>query len=35
MLPPGAYRGLAYWYLHGRFPCGWDGQPPNGKMIVY
>ena len=22
MLPPGTYRGLAYWYLRGRFPCG-------------
>jgi len=35
MLPAGTYRGLAYWYMRGRFPCGWDGQPPNGRMIVY
>ncbi len=35
ILPPGTYRGLAYWYLKGRFPCGWDGQPPDGRMIVY
>ena len=35
MLPPGTYRGLAYWYLRGRFPCGWDGTPPDGRMIVY
>jgi hypothetical protein len=24
-----------YWYIKGHFPCGWDGEFPNGKLIVY
>jgi hypothetical protein len=24
-----------YWYLNGHFPCGWQGDFPEGKLIVY
>ena len=33
--PPGFYASQAFWYLNGRFPCGWDGQFPNGRLVLY
>jgi hypothetical protein len=33
--PPGFFASQAYWYVHGRFPCGWDGPFPEGKLILY
>lgn len=24
-----------YWYKIGRFPCGWSGKYPDGKLIIY
>jgi hypothetical protein len=37
--PPGFYAGLAYWYVKGHFPCGWDYNVlpllPKGRPIVY
>lgn len=33
--PPGYYASQAYWYVHGHFPCGWEGEFPNGKLIIY
>ncbi len=33
--PPGFYAGLAYWYANSRFPCGWKGDFPKGKPIIY
>jgi hypothetical protein len=33
--PPGYYASHAYWYIKGHFPCGWDGNFPNGKLIIY
>ena len=33
--PPGFYAASAYWYINGHFPCGWHGEFPNGKLIVY
>ncbi len=35
VFPPGFYASQAYWYVKGHFPCGWDGEFPNGKLIVY
>jgi hypothetical protein len=37
------YKRLAYWYLAGHFPCGWEGEVPEdfkgafqvGKLVVY
>lgn len=33
--PPGFYASQAYWYISGHFPCGWQGNFPNGKLVVY
>ena len=33
--PPGFFASLGYWYCTGRFPCGWKGDFPDGKMIIY
>jgi len=33
--PPGFYASQAYWYANGRFPCGWKGKFPEGKLIIY
>lgn len=32
---PGYYASQAYWYVKGHFPCGWEGDFPKGKLIVY
>ena len=32
---PGYYASQAYWYVKGHFPCGWQGDFPNGKLIIY
>jgi hypothetical protein len=26
---------LTYWYSIGKLPCGWVGDPVNGKILVY
>ena len=26
---------ITSWYLRGRLPCGWDGNYPDGRMLVY
>lgn len=26
---------VAEWYMRGRFPCGWEGKYPQGKLIVF
>lgn len=33
--PPGFFASNAYWYMKGHFPCGWEGEFPNGKIIVF
>ncbi len=33
--PPGFYASQAYWYVKGHFPCGWKGDFPEGKLIIY
>ncbi len=33
--PPGFFASQAYWYLHGHFPCGWQGNFPDGMLIIY
>lgn len=33
--PPGYYASQAYWYTKGHFPCGWIGNFPEGKLIIY
>ena len=33
--PVNFYGDLARWYVKGRFPCGWDGKPPGGRLVIY
>jgi hypothetical protein len=33
--PPGFFASQAYWYVEGHFPCGWKGDFPNGRQIIY
>jgi hypothetical protein len=35
VFPPGFYGGLAYWYVKGHFPCGYKGDFPKGRLVVY
>jgi len=32
---PGWYAGNAFWYMNGHFPCGWLGELPGGRPIIY
>jgi len=32
---PGFFAGLSYWYDQGHFPCGWQGEYPQGKLMVF
>jgi len=31
---PMFFENLLIVYSHGRFPCGWKGEWPNGKLMV-
>ncbi len=31
----GFYVGLAHFYMVGHFPCGWEGEWPNGKAVIW
>lgn len=33
--PPKYFAERATWYLAGHLPCGWEGKPPQGQLIVY
>lgn len=33
--PPGFYASQAYWYVKGHFPCGWQGDFPDGKLVIF
>jgi hypothetical protein len=33
--PPGFFASQSYWYVKGHFPCGWRGNFPNGKLVIY
>jgi len=35
LLKPGFDAMIGEWYLKGHFPCGWQGEYPKGKLIVY
>ena len=35
VFPPGFFAALSYWYSQGHFPCGWDGDFPGGRPIVF
>lgn len=29
------FQSLSGWYLKGHFPCGWQGEYPEGKLILF
>ena len=33
--PPGFFASQAFWYVKGHFPCGWKGEFPKGKLVIY
>ena len=35
VFPPGFFASQMYWYVNGRFPCGWVGEFPEGKLVLY
>jgi hypothetical protein len=35
VFPPAYYASQAYWYVKGHFPCGWEGNFPSGKLIIF
>ena len=35
VFPPGFFGSQIYWYIQGRFPCGWQGEFPEGKLVLY
>jgi hypothetical protein len=35
IFPPGFYASQAFWYARGHFPCGWSGDFPKGRLVVY
>ena len=32
---PGFFASQAFWYVNGRFPCGWVGSFPEGRLRIY
>jgi hypothetical protein len=35
MCPPGFFTNINPWYINGHFPCGWWGEFPQGKLVIY
>jgi hypothetical protein len=35
IFPPGFFASQGYWYLHGHFPCGWEGSFPSGRPVIF
>jgi len=35
IVSPGFYAAQGYWYVAGRFPCGWAGAFPTGRLIIF
>lgn len=35
LIKPAFFTGLSYWYDQGHFPCGWDGEYPAGKLMIF
>ncbi|UIR55068.1 hypothetical protein LZQ00_12340 [Sphingobacterium sp. SRCM116780] len=32
---PPIWKTIRYVYLHSGWPCGWDGDYPNGRMVIF
>jgi hypothetical protein len=35
VVPPAFFTKLLDWYMRGHYPCGWEGEYPEGKLIVF
>lgn len=35
IVAPSFYAAQAFWYVNGRFPCGWAGAFPNGRLVIF
>ncbi len=35
IVPPAFFSAQSAWYLHGHFPCGWEGTHENGRPVIY
>jgi hypothetical protein len=35
LVKPAFYAVLGFYYIKGHFPCGWEGNFPQGRLIVY
>lgn len=35
LIPPKLFKDRIDWYLAGHFPCGWEGDFPEGSLIVF
>lgn len=35
VFPPAFFASQGFWYMSGHFPCGWKGQFPEGKIIIF
>jgi len=35
LCPPAFYAGISYFYVNGHFPCGWSGEHPKGRLVIY
>ena len=35
LVKPAFFSSQAFWYLKGRFPCGWSGVFPQGKLVIF
>ncbi len=33
--PPKCFAALGFYYVRGHFPCGWEGDYPQGRLIVF
>lgn len=35
LIPPKYFKARLEWYSIGHFPCGWEGDFPEGSLVVY
>jgi hypothetical protein len=35
IVAPSFYAAQAFWYVKGRFPCGWAGKFPTGRLVIF
>jgi hypothetical protein len=35
LVPPRFFAAITKWYLAGHWPCGWEGEYPEGRLIIF